>query len=79
MNLRDIKAERTRLGLTQKYMADRLGISEASYRKKEAGTVKWSDEEKVLLVEILHLTYEQYNNFFYKGKLPKSYPNLTLV
>ena len=39
----EIKGARTRLGLSQKYMAEQLNINEQSYGKKERGTVRFED------------------------------------
>lgn len=36
----DLKAERSRLGLGQRAMAERLGISQSSYSKLESGEQK---------------------------------------
>ena len=41
----EIKGARTRLGFTQQFVADELHLSLPSYRKKESGKVKFTDEE----------------------------------
>lgn len=66
----EIKGARTRLGYTQKYVAEQLGMSVYSYQKKESGQVKFTDEEKVALTELLELTLEQFNDYLFDGKLP---------
>jgi len=66
----EIKGARTRLGYTQKYMADHLGIAENSYHKKESGKVRFTDEEKIQLAHILELSLAQFNDFLFDGKLP---------
>lgn len=66
----EIKGARTRLGYTQKYVAEQLGMSVYSYQKKESGQVKFTDEEKVGLTELLELTLEQFNDYLFDGKLP---------
>ena len=43
----EIKGARARLGYKQQYMADNLGISVATYRKKESGVIRFTDKEKV--------------------------------
>lgn len=66
----EVKGARARLGYKQKFMADNLGISVSTYRKKESGAIRFSDKEKLLMTEILELTPKQMNDFFYDGKLP---------
>lgn len=72
----EIKGARTRLGYTQAYMADILGICEDSYSKKERGLVTFSDEEKILLVRTLGLTIHQFNDIFFDNQLPIGYAGL---
>lgn len=66
----ELKGARTRLGYSQRYMANKLGICEDSYRKKERGLVSFSDKEKILIVNELGLNIYQFNVIFYDGKLP---------
>ena len=66
----EIKGARTRLGLSQKYMAEQLGICEASYGKKEQGRVRFTDPEKVIVARVLDLTAAQVNDYFFDGKMP---------
>ena len=70
MKPREIKGARTRLGYTQQYVADSLGISYPSYRVKESGKVRFSDVEKVKLAELLELSPVQLNDYLYDGLLP---------
>lgn len=66
----EIKGARTRLGYTQQYVADQLGITVLSYRNKESGRVRFTDPEKIALVGVLQLTLEQFNDFLFDGRLP---------
>ena len=66
----EIKVARLRKGLSQRDMARQLGVSASSYQKKEQGYVRFSDDEKLKITEILGLTYDQFNDIFYDGKLP---------
>ena len=66
----EIKGARTRLGYTQQFVADELGMTVHSYRKKESGCVKFTDEEKKNLSLVLGLTIEQINDWLYDGLLP---------
>ena len=68
----EIKGARARLGFKQQYMADQLGISLPSYRKKENGDIRFSDEEKVKLAKLLELSPKQLNDYLYDGMLPIS-------
>lgn len=45
----EIRGARERLQYRKKHVADMLGISVESYRKKECGQVRWTDEEKLRL------------------------------
>ena len=66
----EIKGARTRLGYKQQYMADNLGISVATYRKKESGVIRFTDKEKIQVTKILELTTAQMNDFLFDGELP---------
>ena len=68
----EIKGARTRLGLSQKYMAQQLNIPEASYGKKERGLVRFTDPEKVTVARLLSLTAAQVNDYFFDGMMPIS-------
>ena len=66
----EIKGARARLGYKQQYMADNLGISVATYRKKESGLIRFTDKEKIQVTKILELTPCQMNDFLFDGELP---------
>lgn len=66
----EIKGARTRLGYTQQYVADQLGITVLSYRNKESGRVRFTDAEMIGLAEVLQLSLVQFNDFLFDGKLP---------
>ena len=68
----EIKGARTRLGLSKKYMAQQLNITEASYGKKERGLVRFTDPEKVTVARLLSLTAAQVNDYFFDGMMPIS-------
>lgn len=70
MKPREIKGARARLGYTQQYVADQIGILYDSYRAKESGKVRFSDVEKVKLAAVLELTPGQLNDYLYDGLLP---------
>lgn len=66
----EIKGARARLGYKQQYMADSLGISVATYRKKESGVIRFTDKEKIKVTKLLELTPTQMNDFLFDGELP---------
>ena len=66
----EIKGARTRLGFSQKYMAEQLNIGGQSYAKKERGIVRFTDREKVIVARILGLNARQVNDFFFDGMMP---------
>ena len=55
----DIKDTRKRLGLSQEYIAQRLGVTQASYSYKEAGIRKFNLDEIKILKKVLNVTYEE--------------------
>lgn len=66
----EIKGARARLGYKQQFMADNLGISVATYRKKESGVIRFTDKEKAAVTKLLELTPAQMNDFLFDGELP---------
>ena len=66
----EIKGARARLGYKQQFMADNLGISVATYRKKESGVIRFTDKEKAAVTKLLELTPAQMNDFLFDGGLP---------
>ena len=66
----EIKGARARLGYKQQYMADNLGLSVATYRKKESGVIRFTDKEKIMVTKLLELTPDQMNDFLFDGELP---------
>lgn len=66
----EVKGARTRLGYTQSYMAERLGISVGSYQKKESGKIPFTESQKIGVANILGFDIIQMNVFLFDGKLP---------
>ncbi|ELY5748096.1 helix-turn-helix transcriptional regulator [Streptococcus uberis] len=52
-NQNKVRGYRTMLGLTQKEMADELGISKQSYYNKENGIVSFRDSEKIQIKNLV--------------------------
>lgn len=65
-----IAGQRRTLGLTQEQVAKEMKISLSSYRNKESGRSKFTDEQKIALARVLELNYRQVNAFLFDGKLP---------
>lgn len=65
-----IAGKRRTLGLTQEQVAKELKISLTSYRNKESGRSKFTDDQKVVLARVLEFNYQQVNDFLFNGKLP---------
>ena len=63
----EIKGARARLGFTQKYMAEKLGLTEVSYGR---GEVEFTLDEVPEVASLLTLNNAQVNDFFFDGKLP---------
>ena len=70
----EIRGARARLGYTQQFMANELGISTASYSAKERGETKFADAEKVKVAKLLGWSLAQMNDFLFDGQLPIGNP-----
>ena len=70
MKAREVKAARVRMGYSQKQLAEKLGITLASYRNKENGHSPFKDDEKIIMARELQLTLQQVNDYFFDGMLP---------
>ena len=66
----ELKGERVRHGYTSQELGRMIGVSKQSYGQKERGIRKFTDDEKVKLVSLLGLSYHQFNEIFFDGKLP---------
>lgn len=65
-----LKAERYRVGLTQRQVGEELGITENSYQMKESGKSPFTVKEIVLLSKLYCMTYEKVNDIFFDNQLP---------
>ncbi len=70
MNPLEIKGARVRLGYKQRDVADYLKISTNSYRKKESGIVRFTDDEKVKIARLFGWDGPMVNRIFFNGELP---------
>lgn len=69
MNLMELKIARIRKELTQKELAEKLGMAEVSYNRKEQGIREFSREEIEKLALLLNLDMDKVNEIFFNGKL----------
>lgn len=65
MLYRKIKGIRSDLGLTQKEMANYLGISIRAYRNKEKGEAPFNQIEMILIMEKANMTPEEAGALFF--------------
>ena len=65
----EIKGARTRLGYTQQFVADSLGMKFHSYQKKESGKIKFTEDEKFEVAKVLKLNFEQMDSYLFDGQL----------
>lgn len=65
MNPNELKAQRVRLGLTQKDLATKLGIQPSSYNKKENGINPFSSIELQKLKILLSLEDDKFIKIFF--------------
>lgn len=64
-----LKAARKRAKITQAEAADKLGISMGAYKSKEAGETSFKDSEKLMLFDLFHMTYDEFDEILFGGKL----------
>ncbi len=67
-NLQELKYQRLRKNLTQKDVADILGISAGTYNQKEKGKIKISVKELQLIANVLDI---KDINIFFIYKIPE--------
>lgn len=72
MNANELKSERVRQGKSTQYMADVIGKSVMTYRKKESGEVKFTPDEMTSVANDLNLSPEGLNLIFFDSKLLNS-------
>ena len=70
MKTREIAAARVKAGYSQKRLAIEMGMTQTTYSTKERGIVRFTPDELVKLAELLGLTYQQVNDFYFDGRLP---------
>lgn len=66
---RELKALRALYGYTQKQLADKLGIGETSYTKRENGALTFTINEVKLLKEIFNLKDQDIIRIFFTNEV----------
>ncbi|MBQ6679498.1 MAG: helix-turn-helix transcriptional regulator [Lachnospiraceae bacterium] len=67
----ELRTIRKAAGFTQRQMADMLGKSLSSYKKKEAGEVHFQDDEKMAVIRALGMNMRQVNDVWFDGEIPE--------
>lgn len=72
MNSRELKAQRVRVGLTQKDVAENTTMTEPKYCNKENGKEPFTLPELIELIPVLELEHDlnKINIIFFDGGLP---------
>lgn len=72
MNSRELKAQRVRLGLTQKDVSNQTSMTEPKYCNKENGKEPFTLPELIELIPVLELEHDlkKISIIFFDGGLP---------
>ena len=65
-----LQYKRKKKGRTCKDMGKLIGRSDITYRKKEAGEIKFTPEEIVIVSQDIELTRDEISQIFFDGNLP---------
>lgn len=65
-----LKSKRTLFQVSQRKLAESLGISKITYSLKENGKYEFTRKEIFKIAEILELDMEDINEIFFDSKLP---------
>lgn len=69
MNIDELKSKRIKYALTQKKIAEKLGMSTKTYNRKELGIVDFSREEIEKIAKILNLNTEDIMSIFFGNNI----------
>ena len=70
MKANKLKGKRIEMGFTQSEIADLIEKSIDAYAKKERGETGFSPTEIAILTITLMLSYAEFNEIFFDGRLP---------
>ena len=71
MNTLLLKSKRALFKVTQKDMADKLGITYVTYSLKENDKLEFTRKEISTISKVLNLTLEDVNEIFFDSKITK--------
>lgn len=69
MDFVELRAERVKQKLTQKDVAELIGMHELSYLRKENGIRSFRREEMIAIAKAMKLSYRRFFEIFFKGEL----------
>lgn len=64
-----LKAIRKRSRIAQSEAAEMLGMSIGAYKSKESGKTFLKDYEKLMMRDLFHMSYDEFDKILYGGKL----------
>lgn len=64
-----LKAERIKIGITQKNISEYLNIDVSTYSKKENGLIEFKASEIRLLKKVLDLTPQKISEIFFENEV----------
>lgn len=71
MNIDELRSKRIKHALTQKEIAEKLGMSTKSYNRKELGVIDFSREEIKNISNVLKLTKMEIIEIFFEDAITK--------
>lgn len=71
MNIDELRSKRIKHALTQKEIAEKLGMSTKSYNRKELGVIDFSREEIKNISNVLKLTKMEIIEIFFEDTITK--------
>lgn len=70
MDSKILKSKRILIGMTQKELAQSIGISEKSYNHKEQNKIEFKLNEIIIIAKELKLSLIEVNKIFFDNNLP---------
>lgn len=79
MGANKLKVARVAKNMTQEDVARLLGITLATYNRKELGSVDFKRREVLSLSKVLNLSLKDVNNIFFNGELTERISDQTIA
>lgn len=79
MGANKLKVARVAKNMTQEDVARLLGITLATYNRKELGNVDFKRREVLSLSKVLNLSLKDVNNIFFNGELTERISDQTIA